>query len=507
MGLKRLKYYSTNEHTPMKDFLAEYYYSQLQDSMQYVNIALPEKLYNKRKDLPIFSEQHRFYNEIILVKDSTELSRILEHNETMANKNDSNKKIITPVIMTIEGGQVLYGPISGRGDHIGEPNKDGKDSALIRKELLDNVFRLKNLPHRLFFITIAHFTQNHVVGYAKTLDRDPENFQHRFPSFISGSSKIRNNIIKKSYGGFNNVNKDSLGFKIVEAFLDPNKSKSKYGKATYIDVKHMDIKARIEYYYTRRKLEKKFGIPIPIVASHFAVSGERQAMAAATGLWPNFDRYQETENPKEFYESYILKNQHANRRKNFWRDVMEGNGFNRKALNPFEKAMYKPLNFRDATILTRDTIYDPFEFYDLGKDPSAGWFYNWSLNLFDEEIIEINKSDGIIGLLLDPRQLGAFAPKYKEDDYEEKMKKAFKATLSSLIEQGLITEQKLKALHLTKDDLKPIEYLKAEPLLRNIFYIVRLTSYQKDGEAHPEKQLNEYKDWYVDDTAKLKKDP
>lgn len=501
MGMRRLRYYSKDAHAPLHDFLAEYYYSQLQDSVRRVHIAFPASLYQKSEQTYEQGKAQLYYNQIKLVRDSLDLRAALAHNAQL-DSTDSDRIIISPMLMTIEGAQVLYGPFSGRKGYIGKPHHDNRhgEAEAIREELLSNVSLLKNLPHRLFFITLGHFAQNHVVGFAKTIDRDPESYQHRLPALLSKVPFIRNSIVNKGYNGFNDLHNKELGIDIVKAFLDP--TTTKYGKPTYIDVKHMDVKARIQYYYERRRLEKELGISIPIVASHFAVSGEKQAMAAATGLWPNFDRYQESEDPKAFYRKAILKEENPGKRARYWRKgVMEGDAYlSNRYLDSFERAMYQPLNFRDPNLFNNAT-YDPFGGYNLKADSTVGWFYPWSLNLFDEEIIEINKSNGIIGLLLDPRQLGAFAPNYTAA-YEEKTVLEFEKH-----KEGLSPET-LQELQLTRADLKAMEYLKVEPLLRNVFYIVRLASYQHEAERLPEEErnsLNTYFFKYGPDDVTLQK--
>ena len=98
--------------------------------------------------------------------------------------------------------------MSSQKKYILHPGLVDDDSiAFVQQEILQNVQNLKNLPHRMLFITLGHFAQNHVVGYAKTLDRDPENFQHRFMSAITKIPKIRNKLIKKNYAGFSDLRK------------------------------------------------------------------------------------------------------------------------------------------------------------------------------------------------------------------------------------------------------------------------------------------------------------
>jgi len=513
MGLSRLEAYAEDDHTPFRDFLAEYFFSLMQEEEKFIETQSPEFLYRSIGNTFV---KEGYYNKIKLVKDSLELSKILEYNNSLFNATETPAKpfrFITPMVMSIEGAQILYGPLSGNEKYILNPlnfsdssniNFTYADDSIIVKihsELLKNVDSLRNLPHRLFFITPAHFAQNHVVGFAKTLDRDPENFQHRTLAFILKSPRLRNDFLRKTYAGFNHYK--GIGLRVVKAFLDPSLAK-KYKKPTYIDVKHMDIKARIQYYYERRKYEKEFGVKIPIIASHFGVSGENQAMAAATGLWPNFDRYNEIDNTEKYYRRHILKNENINRREHYWKESMmniKGYPSRKKPLDSLERAMYKPLNFLDDSLLLRTDTYDPFVNYKLDSNKNAGWYYPWSLNLFDEEIIEINKSDGIIGLLLDPRQLGAYMKKY-DKKYFKNLKRKF-----NVIKDTLSCETIAK-YGLRKEDLNEIEYCKSEPLLRNMFYIVNLLYKQQHAESiNVDSIRNKLYPWFVKDYLKLKKEP
>lgn len=488
MGLKRLKHYSLDCHYPLKDFMAEYYFTLMQTPTKKVSVSFP----SERTNLSSYQSETYWYQQV-LIKNSFELQDILNNNKRFfeTGLTDSLHPITTALIMTIEGAQVLYGPISGSKQHITSPLVS---NSAVRKEIIDNVRYIKNLPHRLFFIGPAHFTENHVAGFAKTIDRDPENFQHRLPAALAVIPYVRNFMVRKTYDGLNEV--DSLGATVIKEFLNPYNTI--HTKPTYIDVKHLDVKARIQYYYMRRELEKDLGVQIPIIASHSAVSGESQAMAAATGLYPNFDMYRESENPKKFYNRQILreftskrKRRKFNDREKYWKQLMacptSGPSF-----NEMELSMYVPLNF-NKELLPKEP-FDPFNGYKHEDHPGTGWFYPWSLNLFDEEIIEICKSDGIIGLLLDPRQLGAFAPNHKLNRKEIKQK------LADQIRN--LNETELRELALEGTKVNEIEYLQAEPLLHNILYIVQLIlrqQYAEEGKAtYP---------WYVKDEVKASKNP
>lgn len=507
MGLPRLTTYAEDSHTPFKDFLAEYFYNFLQEEEKFIQTSSPDTLYVQ--DGNYYHENIGYYNKIKMVKDSRELTAIVKHNDDLFKNwkpGDGPPHIITPMVMSIEGAQVLYDTLSAKRQYILNPLNfdegteeqqeeftpaDPETLKKIHEELLSVVDKLKNLHHRLFFITLGHFAQNHVVGFAKTLDRDPENLEHRAIATLTKFPKQRNDVLRKTYAGFNpgidlsnpDWVPDSIGLKVVEAFLNPDSSVTRFQKPTYIDVKHMDIKARIQYYYMRRKYEKLFKVSIPIIASHFGVSGEGQAMAAATGLWPNFDRYNEIENIRRYYYTDIVLKYKKKKRAWYWGSgVMDGQAYansadpnyaNRRILDSFERAMYTPLDFTTDTIFD-NRLYDPFKNYKVDKS-KAGWYYPWSINLFDEEIVEINKSDGIIGILLDPRQLGAFMPNYK--NIKKKLGKKFEYWKSKVLDDAasLLPYD----FRIGEGEINAIEYFKAEPLIRNIFYIVQVIKNRK----------------------------
>ena len=587
MGIKRLRFYSEDNHTPFNDFLAEYYYNYMQIRDTQIITESPYYLYrnNGKEGLPV---TRTYRSWIKMVKDCSDLKLCLNHNDRVFTKWEQGQlskidTIYTPMVMSIEGAQVLYDTLSGKKENILNPFirsiksrqvrrslKGGRDSLadsiytelknssynelkrkgdpsaeiiynklentsynkLKRKkdpfadsiyndlkdsiynelkrrgdpfadsvynELLKSVNSLRNLPHRLFFITLGHFAQNHVVGFAKTLDRDPESVVHRALAVLTEMPGINRNILRKDYEGFNtgcdpadtSCYPDSIGFKVVEAFLNPDSSKFK--KPTYIDVKHMDVVARIQYYALRRELEKRYKVPIPIIASHFAVSGENQILAVATGrlkrkksnklIWRKsqfFDRYAEIRNPEKFYRKQIVnnkkwKNSFLNPPGQRWQNSPNADQFK------FDSVLYKqspvlnePVGTYDQKAISREVRKDTIKIdtneikIDTAK---AGWYYPWSINLFDEEIVEINKSDGIIGLLLDPRQLGAFMRKYRH------IKRNFGNAFEHFKKD--IHKDSLSPYGLTLPEIDQIEYFKAEPLIRNIFYIVDIINQEK----------------------------
>lgn len=395
IGLKRLKTIASQNNSPFKEFLAEYYFAK--------NLTETDK-----------------GTTIKFVKNIDELISCINNNTTAA-------------IMAIEGAQVFHGDYISKKSRI----KDWKCDENCEKEIISNIRIIKNLDHRLFFIGTSHFAWNRVSGHAKTLDK--VGLRRKLVSILANSIKQRKSLFLKWGEGIhgevdagNYISTEdgyklpitdkpehlTIGKKVIEELLNP--IDNRYNKPTYIDVKHMDIQAREEYYILKDSLEKVYKIKIPIIASHVAVSGENLAIAKATGLNPLFDRYEELKNPKKFYEDQL-----AGQENKYWRSVkkhLEGRSY-----NPFEGN----INYE-----------------------ATGWFYPWSFNLYDEEIKKIHESDGFMGIMLDDRQLGSGMSKYTKD-YKKEIKKHY-------LEYILNNPMDYKEFD---------EYWELEPLIRNMFYV------------------------------------
>ena len=531
MRFKRLTQDRQHVYSPFRDFLAEYYYNLSQDKEDTAMLRVPKKLFvwnpSKKPDADEY-DTLIYVHHIRMVRDSKELDSILQVNSLVfaeleegnaTNEKGGLFKIITPMVMSIEGGHVLNDSLSGRRKNIKKPfirggrerkmggKKNfhrkislGNDSCanLISKELFRSVDSLRNLPHRLFFINLGHFGQNHVVGFAKTLDRDPENVQHRLPRALKFLD-----LAKKKYEGFNYGNSpyvamnwatmDSIGFKIIDSLTDP--AKSKYTKPTYIDIKHLDLRGRLQYYEYRRKLQEKYGIDIPIIASHCAVSGESQGLAMLTGRLfikvplPNttislrkgkglFDQHEEIDDPLKFYRKKVKSKKLENRINDL--PAISNLSYQSQRSHQIDvKQTYVALDVDtvDARATKDIKLSEEIEI-DTAK---AGWYYPWSINLYDEEIIEIYKSDGIIGLMFDPRQLGAYMRNYKINNYQHTIEKKFEDAYKQFkIENARVFTE----LRLDSNDIDAMGYKKSEALIRNWFYIIDLIKKQEEKERY-----------------------
>ncbi len=141
------------------------------------------------------------------------------------------------VILTIEGAQVLN---TGLGEYV-----DGW--TLNKKEVLENIQKIKAWNHVPFFMTFAHHFNNDLCGHA--------------PS-VSG-------IVKKLTDQSTNLDVGFLdfGYEVLDALLNTN------DKRIYIDMKHMSAQSRLDYY---AHLEKEYAHDdIPLIVSHGACTGLR----------------------------------------------------------------------------------------------------------------------------------------------------------------------------------------------------------------------------------------
>jgi microsomal dipeptidase-like Zn-dependent dipeptidase len=135
------------------------------------------------------------------------------------------------IIISIEGLHVLMGDI---------------DQAPEEQIILSNLMKIKNWEYAPFFITVAHHFDNKICGHAKSL-----------------YGQVAKHTDQRE-GQNKNIN--PIGLKVIEQLLDPT-----IGRRIYVDVKHMSIKSRLQYYDL---LETKYkSETIPIIVSHGALMG------------------------------------------------------------------------------------------------------------------------------------------------------------------------------------------------------------------------------------------
>lgn len=211
---------------------------------------------------------------------------VANFSEIEANKKleTTDKKIIN-IIVTIEGGHSFNSGL--------DMNKDTAN----RKEVLENVKKIKQWEHRPMFITFAHHFYNELCGHARSIS--------------IGALKENQNR------GLNSGITD-LGMEVLTELLDTTN-----GDRIPIDVKHMSTTSRTTYYnlLDTTYAEKN----IPVIFSHGACNGLRSLI-----------QFNETDYPEH-----------------------------------------------------------------------AAWFSDIDINVYDDEIVRIAKSNGLLGLQMDERRIGS----------------------------------------------------------------------------------------------------
>lgn len=432
--LNRLEQMGQEASTPWENFLTEYAFLQAQETKA-----------------PTGGFQ------IQMARNKQDLLRILQDGSSSVQ------------VLTIEGGQVLYGPLNAANDVVRQAFTTPEQLG----EMLAHVDTLRKLPHKVFFITPSHFTDNRIAGFSKTIDRD--GLSHLALKTLSNSISFREGFFTKFGEGIHGeldmsdyltcdcpdlwmydvslpytANSETKGYgeKILTALVAPDSAGS---KRILIDVKHFDIQARLEYYALAKKLAARYHLakPIPIIAGHVALSGESQPVAVATGLNPMFDQYEEIDDPLQFY-----KEQQDSATGGKWNWLCRTR-YLYKHHRP-ELNLYFPNNASAA-----DSTFNPFSLQPLDS-ANIGWFYPWSINLCNEEVKTIYDSGGIIGLNLDQRILGGYMLNYKNSSYYP----ALEAKIRQL-NNGRHVYQDGKS-HI----IDASRYRSSEPFLRNILHVV-----------------------------------
>jgi microsomal dipeptidase-like Zn-dependent dipeptidase len=167
-------------------------------------------------------------SEFVLVNSYAELELALQ---------DKNKLI---GIMTIEGAHVLG---------TGSPQTDKLSAEELKKQLTENIQAIKRWEYPPFMINLAHHFWNHLSGHAKSFKRP-----------ING-------LVNQNKGRDKGITE--AGWQVVRELLSREN-----GKRILIDVKHMSVAARKEYYaFISNYNYVNPNDRIPIVCSHAGVNG------------------------------------------------------------------------------------------------------------------------------------------------------------------------------------------------------------------------------------------
>jgi microsomal dipeptidase-like Zn-dependent dipeptidase len=177
-----------------------------------------------------------------------------------------------------EGVNTIYVVFSIEGAHVFNGGLGMMGKTADTDEVLANVDKVKKWDKPLFFMGVTHHFNNEMVGHAKSL---------------SG-------IVSKSCDQTEGMNSgiSELGWKVIRKLLDNTN-----GRRVLIDLKHMSVQSRNEYY---RFLETEHrGEIIPLIVSHGAVTGLRSHSEKVEDDLFNFGKFQT--NDINFYDDEIIK--------------------------------------------------------------------------------------------------------------------------------------------------------------------------------------------------------
>lgn len=168
---------------------------------------------------------------------------------------------------------------------------------------------------------------------------------------------------------------NSNGYKMLEACYHPEDPNI---KPTLVDIKHMSLVSRKQFFSWRKNPNYPERLKMPIVASHVGFTG-----------------FSSTKIPVEKIKNSLMGQM------------------------GFDKIIHHTPYIRKGHI--NGTLFNP-----------------WTVNLFDEEILEILSSDGFFGLSLDRRVIGAgnvFDEYFSEDEYHylNKELKSFTETVDAAL--------------------------------------------------------------------------
>ena len=166
---------------------------------------------------------------IFKVKNETYCWELSSPNNVLKSKKKDNKIFVIP---TIEGAHVFNSGLTEYGSRLNE------------EELLINIQKIKSLKYPPLFITFAHNFNNDLCGHAPSLEP--------LKGLVDQSKNLDSGI-------------SLIGYKVIDELL-----KNDNQKPILIDVKHMSLKSRLEYY---KLIETKYNNCIPIIVSHGAVTG------------------------------------------------------------------------------------------------------------------------------------------------------------------------------------------------------------------------------------------
>jgi hypothetical protein len=174
-----------------------------------------------------------------------------DHLNQNLSEEDKNK---VGIILTIEGSNTLY------------PTKNIIPQDI--NDVLHNIQQIKQWPHRVLWMSLAHHFFNGFISHEKSLIEDIVLLGNIDQSY--GMNTPVSNIPEFEYYTEN-------GIKVIKALLSTDN-----GYRILPDLKHADFRARKQYY---RLLKTDYNNEVPVVLSHAAVGSPNEHMPPYFNAW------------------------------------------------------------------------------------------------------------------------------------------------------------------------------------------------------------------------------
>jgi len=321
------------------------YWNWLQEEYQFLlrknNQVTSSEVYIPKGGRP-FKNPERLKQRFPKILDAKGAYTIPSNHQELRHALSNNYETIV-MLLSVEGGHAL-----------GTDSLD-LDTPYGIQTLMGRARWLKQQIHPIFFMTLAHHYYNKLCGHARSI-----------PWF----GQL---ILNQEFGI--NTGMTKAGKILVQYLLSINQNgerdEQNLGHRILIDIRHMSVQARIDYYKHFVMPALKKGDKIPIICSHGAFSGQMTLQE-------------------------MIKNQEREIREKGERDVV-----------------YEGRNFLLPTNQPLDS------------------FYAWSINVCAEEIKMIFKTGGLLGLSFDQRITGV-PPKQGGDKKVRAQKNTIRAIWNNL---------------------------------------------------------------------------
>jgi microsomal dipeptidase-like Zn-dependent dipeptidase len=196
------------------------------------------RIRNIQKHKSYFKDLVEEYNFVLKSNKERILDGKMAKGVLVNNWNDIQKVIESEgafaLVMTIEGAHVFGSGL----ENYGKNN--------VESEILGNIRKVKEWEFPPFFVGLAHNFNNDLCGHAESLQR--------LGSLVNQKQNLGKGL-------------SELGKKVIFSLLEKES-----GKRILIDIKHMSLNARLEFYDL---LEREYADEtVPLIISHGAVTGK-----------------------------------------------------------------------------------------------------------------------------------------------------------------------------------------------------------------------------------------